>query len=207
MKIRRSVGELIQGIEAGYLPEERQFKNLSVGNPDDTIAPGLTGNAWFTSSQLERLKRFKAARQVIYRKLGELLPVEIYQRVLRKIDEGFLILHKDIDQIRSAVAAYRAAERAIRDCVLKQNAVLAQSDDFFETCPIVVSFDHPFKNAPAISGRPGQNRSVFINALSRIIEPYLGNPIRRSELISAILKSFYGETEADASPRSIRREF
>jgi hypothetical protein len=60
-------GELIQGIEAGYIPEERQFKNLSVGNPDDTITPGLTGNAWFTSSQLERLKRFKAARQVIYR--------------------------------------------------------------------------------------------------------------------------------------------
>jgi hypothetical protein len=54
MKIRRSVGELIQGIEAGYIPEERQFKNLSVGNPDDTITPGLTGNAWFTSSQLER---------------------------------------------------------------------------------------------------------------------------------------------------------
>jgi hypothetical protein len=207
MKAQRSVAELIRGIEAGYLPEERQFKNLSVGNPDDTIAPGLTGNAWFSSGQLERLNRFRAARQVIYRKLGELLPESALRHLLTAIDEGFLALHKDIHQIRGAVQFYKAAEKIIRECVTKQNAALARKDRFFETCPIVVSFDHPLKNAPAIKGRPDQNRARFIGHLSRIIEPHLPDPIKRSELISTILKSFYCETEAEASPRSIRRNF
>ena len=207
MRVHRSVSELIKSIEAGYIPEERQFKNLSIGNPDDTIAPGLTGNAWFSSAQLERLSKYKAARQLIYRKLSELLPENPYRRVLEKIDEGFLLLHKDIDQIRSAVTAYRAAERTIRDCVIQQNTHLAKADNFFETCPIVVSFDHPFKNAPAITSKPGQNRSAFIKKLAQIIEPHLNDPIKRSELLSSILKSFYGENETDASPRSIRRNF
>ena len=207
MKIQGSVDELIRDIEAGFIPEERQFKNLSVGNPDDTIAPGLTGNAWFSSEQLERLGRFKSARQAIYRKLQALLPEETFKQILEKIDRGFLILHKDIDHIRAAVTAYRKAERTIRDCVLEQNTRLAQAEGFFETCPIIISFDHPFKNAPAFANQPGQNRSKFISDLSRTIEPHLQNPIRRSELISAILKSFYGEKEADASPRSIRRNF
>ncbi len=207
MKAQRSVDELIKSIEAGYIPEERQFKNLSVGNPNDTIAPGLTGNAWFSSDQLERLSRFKTARLAIYRKLKELLPETTVKKVLEKIDDGFMILHKDIDQIRESVAAYRSAERTIRDCVIKQNALLAQENGFFSTCPIIISFDHPFKNAPAISGQPGENRSIFIKNLSRIIEPFLRDPIRRSELISAILKSFYGEKEADAAPRGIRRNF
>ena len=207
MKVQRSVDELIKGIEAGYIPEERQFKNLSVGNPDDTIAPGLTGNAWFSTEQLERLCRFKTARLAIYRKLNELLPEAAVQKVLEKIDDGFLILHKDIDHIRESVAAYRSAERAIRDCVIKQNALLAQTDGFFITCPVIVSFDHPYKNAPSISGQPGENRSIFIKNLSMIIEPFVRDPISRSELISAILKSFYGEKEAHTSPRSIRRNF
>ena len=207
MKLQRSVDDLIKGIETGYIPEERQFKNLSVGNPDDTIAPGLTGNVWFSSEQLERLGRLKAARQVIYRKMKQLLPEEALKEVLGKIDDGFLMLHKDIDHIRRTVTAYRAAERTIRDCVIRQNTRLTRTDRFFETCPIIISFDHPFKNAPAISGQPGQNRSMFIKELSRVIAPSLKDPIRRSELISAILKSFYGEKEADASPRSIRRDF